>query len=214
MGRDNRNYEYETGEVSVRREFEIITEFIPENQKVLDLGCGDGTLMQMLRDRKGATADGIELVPSGVEVCKEKGFACREGRIDVPLEDGDQTYDYAICNVTIQMVMYPETLLREMKRVARRQIISFPNFGFYKNRLEMLLNGRMPRSMLFGYRWYDTGHIHQLSNCDFLELIEHVGGLNVVEDLSIRPLNPLKGALYSWFPNLFGSVSIFVLETR
>lgn len=147
-----------------------------------------------------------------MESCKASGLNVQVGSIDQKLPVGDNTFDYAICNVTIQMVMYPEVLLSEMKRIAKHQIISFPNFSFYKNRIDLLLNGRMPLSGLFGYNWYDTGHIHQLSIKDFNLLVNHIGGLEILERKSVKSGNPLKDFLIQSFPNLFEQIPVFLLR--
>jgi methionine biosynthesis protein MetW len=110
------------------------------------------------------------------------------------------------------MVMYPERLLREMKRVAKRQIISFPNFAFWKNRIDLLLQGRMPHHVLFGYPWYATGHIHQLSIHDFKNLVNTVGGLKIVEQQYADDLSPLKNMIADSFPNLFHLIPIYLIE--
>jgi methionine biosynthesis protein MetW len=113
-----------------------------------------------------------------------------------------------MCKVTLQMVMYPEKLLSEMVRVASRQIVCFPNFANLRNRVELLLMGRMPRAMLFGYSWWDTGHIHQLSVRDFEEYLPRVG-------LRIRR-RAFFGRLAtaaSFAPNLFATLAAFELES-
>jgi methionine biosynthesis protein MetW len=109
--------------------------------------------------------------------------------------------------------MYPEVLLREMKRISKYQIISFPNFAHYKNRIDLLLKGRMPKPMLFGYKWYSTGHIHQLSIKDFYALVENVGGISVLKKEYLAGLNPFKKAIASFFPNIFVPIVIFLLTS-
>jgi len=172
---DNREYEYTADRSAHREEFEKIVDWIPEGSRVLDLGCGEGSLLKLLVERKKAQVEGIEISPSGVEVCRSKGLKVRQGRIDEGLPWVDDAFDIAVCNVTLQMVMYPEQLLSEMGRVATRQIVSFPNFANLRNRLELFFFGRMPRAMLFGHAWWNTGHIHQLSISDFKELIKKTG---------------------------------------
>lgn len=162
-----RDFDYLDNYENVRIEYPIISEMVEKNSTVIDLGCGNGSLMEMLIREKNVTARGIELSSSGVAICKQKGLNVSEGRIDVPFTFKDNEFDFAICNVTILCVMYPEILLKEMKRIARYQIISFNNFGYLHNRLDMLIYGRMPRPGLSGYEWYDTGQIHQLSIDDF-----------------------------------------------
>ena len=172
---DNREYEYTADRSAHREEFSKIVDWIPEGSRVLDLGCGEGSLLKLLVERKKAQVEGIEISPSGVEVCKSKGLEVRQGKIDEGLPWADGAFDIAVCNVTLQMVMYPEKLLSEMGRVATRQIVSFPNFANLRNRLELFFFGRMPRAMLFGHTWWNTGHIHQLSLRDFKELIKKTG---------------------------------------
>ncbi|QQS38309.1 MAG: methyltransferase domain-containing protein [Ignavibacteriales bacterium] len=209
---DNRKYNYDLPFNENRTEYDIVISFIKSNSLVIDLGCGNGALLHRLIKEKSVSAKGLELSPSGVEVCKAAGLDVQTGSIDQPLPFNDNTFDYAICNVTIQMVMYPEILLSEMKRIAKHQIISFPNFAFYKNRIDLLLNGRMPQNGLFGYQWFDTGHIHQLSIKDFELLVECVGGLEFLEKRSVEPGNPVKNFLIKSFPNLFEQIPVFLLR--
>lgn len=145
----------------------------------------------------------MELSETGVDICQQKGLQVTRGRIDETLPYGDDEFDTAVCNVTIQMVMYPEKLLAEMKRVSRRQIVSFPNFAYFTNRLDMVVNGRMPTRMLFGYSWYSTGHIHQLSLRDFDDLLRQVGGLQMKRKLYVSAGFKVLDALGSLFPGWF-----------
>jgi methionine biosynthesis protein MetW len=209
---DNRNYDYSSIEKEERLEYSKIVELVSANSSVIDLGCGNGSLLKLLKDKKNIREYGIELSESGVEICKRKGLNVIKGSIDTKLNFEENTFDYAICNVTIQMVKYPEILMREMKRISKYQIISFPNFGFYKNRFDLLVNGRMPRPMLFGYNWYSTGHIHQLSINDFYELVEEIQGLKIVQVVLEKSTNPIKNYFLNSFPNLFQVLPIFLLE--
>lgn len=211
-GNDNRNYDYSRVPVEERKEYTVIAGLVPRGATVLDLGCGNGSLLALLRDTRGAIGVGIELAESGVAAARAKGLDARVGRIDEPLPFADNAFDVAVCNVTLQMVLYPETLLSEMRRVARRQIVSFPNFGFYRNRLDLLLHGRMPRPMLFGYSWYGTGHIHQLSMADFEQLVAELGGLRIVNRVLELSGNPLKKFLMRQYPNLFQVLPVYELE--
>jgi methionine biosynthesis protein MetW len=207
---DNRRYDYSGHEVTARAEYPIIVSWISEGASVIDLGCGNGSLLALLKREKKIHELGIELVQSGVNACLEKNLNVRIGMIDRPIERvADREFDYAICNVTLQMVMYPEILLSEMARIATHQIISFPNFAHLRNRLDLLVHGRMPRPKLYGYSWHDTGHIHQLSVRDFLDSIVNMG-------LVIEKQAHL-GRLSSWglpklLPNLFSSTAIY--QTR
>lgn len=208
---DNRNYDYTNVPHEERDEYRLICEMIEPKSKVIDLGCGNGSLLEKLIKEKNAAGEGVELSSSGAEICKLKGLKVHRRRIDEKLPFADNSFDYAVCNVTIQMVMYPEILLSEMKRISKYQIVSFPNFGYYKNRLDLLLHGRMPKPMLFGYKWYNTGHIHQLSIKDFYELINDVGGMKVISRKFMLGKNPMKNFIATIIPNLFVLETIFLL---
>jgi len=211
---DNRSYDYSTTSVEERDEYAVIARMIGAGSRIVDLGCGNGSLLKKLENEKHTTGVGLEISPSGVDACRRKGLEVLARSIDELLPFDDNAFDFAICNVTIQMVMHPEVLLAEMKRVARRQVVSFPNFGFYRNRIDMALHGRMPRHMLFGYTWFSTGHIHQLSITDFLGLVKSTGGLSVAEHDTVPIRSAVKRALVRRFPNAFEVLPIFLLERQ
>lgn len=211
---DNRKYDYTDHTDIERGEYPIVVDMVKTNSKVIDLGCGNGSLLARLKKEKNTAGTGVEISESGVAMCQQRGLDVRYGRIDERLPFDDNSFDYAICNVTIQMVMYPEILLKEMKRVAKYQIVSFPNFGFWRNRLDLFFNGRMPRPMLFNYSWYSTGHIHQLSFADFHQLVADVGGLKVVERRFAEPQDPIRRIAASIFPDLFHLLGIYLLEKQ
>ncbi|MHC1737515.1 MAG: methionine biosynthesis protein MetW [Ignavibacteriaceae bacterium] len=195
----------------MRNEYKIILDFIGENSSVIDLGCGSGDLLRILRDKKGIRETGIEISLSGVQAAKESGLNVFQGSIDSPLPFNDNQFDFSVCNVTIQMVMFPEILIKEMKRISRHLIISFPNFAFYKNRIDLMFNGRMPKPLLFGYEWYSTGHIHQFSVSDFNNLVRETGGLKI-SDCRFHEKSTLKKNLMNLFPNLFLYIPVFLIE--
>jgi len=209
---DNRNYNYSGFEEFERPDYKYIIELVEENSKVIDLGCGNGSLIKLLKENKNCNVKGIEISDSGVQISRSKGLDVNKGRIDEKLPFSENEFDYSICHVTIQMLMYPETLIREMKRISKYQIISFPNFAFYKNRLDLLFKGKMPEKMLFGYKWYNTGHIHQLSIKDFIELLNEIGGFEVLKQTYVKSDSVIKNFLMKLFPNLFQQVSIFLLS--
>jgi methionine biosynthesis protein MetW len=207
---DNRCYDYTGYEVIQRAEYPIIISWIPSGARVIDLGCGNGSLLALLKHEKKIHELGIELTQSGVNACLEKNLNVQQGIIDRPIEGvADREFDYAICNVTLQMVMYPEVLLSEMARISKHQIISFPNFAHLQNRLDLLVHGRMPRPKLYGYTWHDTGHIHQLSVRDFLDFIDKMG-LVIEKQAHLGRLS--FWGLPRWLPNLFSSTAIY--QTR
>ncbi len=203
---DNRDYKFRIESISKRPEYDTICGWIPRGSRVLDLGCGDGSLLQMLH-KKGVRGEGVELSPSGVKATQKKGFKATRGRIDQNLNFKNKSFDFSICNVTIQMVAYPDTLLAEMNRVSKYQIVSFPNFAFLVNRLEMNFLGRMPRFMLGGYKWYNTGHIHQFAVNDFVSLCKEK---NYKITKSVF-LGPLGHAISKLSPNLLSTLAVIQL---
>lgn len=209
---DNRNYSYSEEHSEFRNEYRYFIDAIPEGSRVIDLGCGDGTLIDILHKQKNCNVTGIEISESGVNSALKKGLNVIKGRIDEVLEFSDSEFDYAICNTTIQMVMYPETLLKEMLRISEKQVISFPNFAFYKNRIQLLFGGKMPAKGLFGYQWYNTGHIHQLSCIDFTNLLKEVAPDRKYSVLNMSPGDPFRNFLIRLFPNLFHIFPVYLIE--
>jgi len=214
MSADNRDYHYSKNSLINRTEFDDIIKLIEPKSSVIDLACGDGNLLQRLRKEKKVTNSfGIELSASGVTSTRRKGLKAKQGRIDRPLtEIKNKQFEYSIVNVTLQMVMYPEVLVDEMIRISRYQIISFPNFGYLPNRIEMLTTGRMPKIMLFGYTWYSTGQIHQLSIADFEDFVRE-RKYRVVNRVFIMPKIQflIPEFLHSKFPNSTSTLAIYLL---
>jgi methionine biosynthesis protein MetW len=208
---DNRDYDYSASGELDRAEYPIIESWVPAGSRVLDLGCGNGSLLRRLA-RKGITGVGWDSSVSGIAACRQAGLNAEVRQIDRLHPDvADAAFDFAICNVTIQMTTRPEILLAEMARLAHRQIVSFPNFAHYRNRVDLLIRGRMPRPLLFGYEWYSTGHIHQLSVSDFYRLVDAIGGTRVLRKASVPSRTPIGRFLRSTFPNMFEVIPIFLL---
>jgi methionine biosynthesis protein MetW len=210
---DNRNYSFGSNSNTIRGEYELISKFIKRNCKVIDLGCGDGSLLKLLKDKKNIKEEGIEITTSGVQSANKKKLNVTQGRIDQKLNFKDKEFDFAICNVTLQMVMYPEILLKEMNRISKKQIVTFPNFAYLFNRLELLLKGIMPKTMIPGYTWFSTGHIHQLSIKDFQDFCFE-NKISIIGNSHVYPerIYGFKLPFMKNFPNLFTSTAIFITE--
>ncbi len=210
---DNRKYDYTSQGKYWRGEFPIIAQWIDPQSTVLDLGCGNGSLMQYLIDQKQVEPIGVEISPSGVEIAQAQGLRVSLGSIDdstVYASFADKQFDYVVCNVTLPMVSFPEVVLAQMQRVARFQIISFPNFAYLGNRLDLLVHGRYPQKMLFGYTWYSTGLIHQLSIADFKKYCrEH--NMQIIRSAHLGATRHLASVC---FPNLFSKEGIFLCQTN
>ena len=210
---DNRQYEYSIHSTQQRAEYEPIVDWIAEGAKVVDFGCGDGSLLDLLTDRKSIVPLGYDVSSSGVSACQAKAIDAVCDRIDKKHSElADSSFDYAICNVTLQMVDYPELLIQEMIRVAPNQIISFPNFAYYKNRIDMAMYGRMPQPMLFGYQWFSTGHTHQLSIHDFHTLLKSYPSTAIKKSHHIGTKHFFLNPFLNTYPNLLSKISIFLLS--
>lgn len=207
---DNRNYDYSSWGFGNRKEYAVVEEWIPQGASVIDLACGNGAMMKLLREKKAVEIEGLDIAPTGVDFCLKHGLNARVAPIDQAASYAgyrDGQFDFAVCNVTVQMVMYPEVLLAQMRRISRRQIVSFPNFAHWSNRLDLLFRGRMPRPMIFGYDWYSTGHIHHLSVADFRGYCAAHGMRITREEHMDR---------WQWLarrcPNLVSTVGVFLCE--
>ena len=155
-----------------RLDFIKISEWIEPNSKVLDFGCADGALLKYLQAEKMTTSYGIEITPANIE----KGIKNKINIIQMNLEDGlsvfdNQFFDTVILSQTLQAIVNIEKIMDEMKRVAKNIIVSFPNFGYWKNRLQ-IINGKMPKSSDLPHEWYNTPNIHLCTVKDFYDLCE------------------------------------------
>jgi methionine biosynthesis protein MetW len=153
-----------------RIDHDIILDIVPRGAKVLDLGCGDGSLLEKLMRTKEVRGSGIEISDEGIRECIAKGLAVHQADIDDGLKDyPDRSFDYIILNQTLQAVKKPDVVLSEMLRVGEKAVVGFPNFAYWKMRMYLLLRGRMPKTEFLPYEWYDTPNIHFCSVADFEE---------------------------------------------
>lgn len=163
-------------EILGRSDYAIISSLVEPGAKVLDLGCGDGELLQWLVENKGVEARGIEINRARVQKAIARGVTVFQGDIDEGLADiPDQSFDYVILSQTLQETRHPLKVLQEMLRVGRHAIVTFPNFGHWSVRLSHLFSGRAPRTRLFPYEWYDSPNIHFLTIKDFEDLAREQG---------------------------------------
>jgi methionine biosynthesis protein MetW len=156
----------------LRPDLAIIAANVAPGARVLDIGCGDGSLMAALRDQRGVDARGMELDPHDVAECVAKGLSVMQGDADTDLVDyPDAAFDYAILSQTLQTTKRPDQVLDELLRVGRKAFVSFPNFGHWQVRASLMWHGRMPVTRLLPVAWYETPNIHHVTVSDFRDLV-------------------------------------------
>lgn len=161
----------------LRSDLRLISEMIPPESRVLDLGCGDGSLMAYLRDEKGCTVRGVDLSSPDIANALARGLSV----VQIDLDEGlpgyrDDAFDFVVLSQTLQVVRRPAFVLREMLRVGRRGVVTFPNFGHWRVRGYLALRGRMPVSRSIPFTWYNTPNIHHTTITDFRDFVAGNGG--------------------------------------
>ncbi len=155
----------------MKKEFQIISELIENNTRVLDVGCGDGTLMKHLKEKKNIDTRGLEISKNNVQNCISKGLSIIEGNAEKDLHQfPNLSFDYVVLSQTLQAFYNPEKVIEDLLRVANKAVVTIPNFGYWKVRLHLLLKGTMPVTETLPNRWYDTPNLHMCSIKDFVNL--------------------------------------------
>ena len=192
--------------------YEIITKFIENGSKILDLGCGDGTLLKMLIERKNCTGTGIEIDQKNAIQAIEKGLSIIQGDIDEGLKDfSDNEYDYIILNQTLQSTEKPDYVIEEMLRAGKKAVVSFPNFAYWKVRFYLFFNGKMPKSNILPFEWYNTPNIHLLTIKDFFEFCKK-RDLKILKEVYMNKAKMINNFGVKWHKNLFAEEAIFVIS--
>lgn len=200
-------------DADVRVDLKLIADIVEPGSRVLDVGCGQGELMELLERTRGVDARGVEISEGGVHALVARGLSAVQGDADSDLAFyPDDSFDYVILSQTIQATRHPRAVLEQMLRIGRRAIVSFPNFGHLDVRLSLLLKGRMPVSSRLPYSWYDTPNIHFCTIRDFVALCEEVGA--TVERAIALDANGKKLPFTApwWVWNLIGAQAVFVLS--
>jgi methionine biosynthesis protein MetW len=188
---------------AVRPDFAAIAAWIPQGASVLDLGCGDGSLLRFLRDTRKVRGYGIEINDSNIVTCIRNNVNVIQGDLDSGLSGFETlSFDYVILSQTLQATRHTEALVQEMLRVGREGIVSFPNFGYWKNRLN-ILRGNMPVSKELPYQWYDTPNVHLCTLHDFEDFCAALK----VQILDRRVMS--GGSEVNLLPNLLGSTAVY-----
>ncbi|MGI4815621.1 MAG: methionine biosynthesis protein MetW [Janthinobacterium lividum] len=192
--------------LTVRADFRAIARWVEPRSSVLDLGCGDGSLLELLSEELEVRGYGIEINDAGVLSCAQKGIDV----IQQNLEGGlrlfeDNSFDFAVLSQTLQTIHQTAAILRETVRVARQCIVSFPNFGYWPHRLAVL-GGRMPVSQALPYQWHNTPNVRVLTIRDFEALAPEVG-IHILERAVLHAGRPIR-----WGANLRGSLAVYRVE--
>jgi methionine biosynthesis protein MetW len=192
-----------------RSDYAIIGDIVPPKSRVLDLGCGEGELLEWLAVNKQVDARGVELSGAKVQRAIARGVSVFQCDIDQALADyPDQAFDYVILSQTLQETFHPLQVLREMLRVGQRAIVAFPNFGHWRMRLSMLVSGRAPRTKLFPYEWHESPNIHLLTVEDFEDLTRKEG-------IAVERRYFLAGhRKVTMLPNLLAETAVYLVRSR
>ncbi len=197
----------------MKKEFKVIASLLPNNIRVLDVGCGDGSLMDLLIKEKNIKVRGLEINKENVKKCISKGLSVIEGNAETELHQfPDQSFDFAVLSQTLQAFYSPENVLKDLLRIGKSVIVSIPNFGYWKVRTSLLVFGSMPITKTLPDTWYNTPNVHLCTIKDLFKFclekninMDKVVGINKNKTSEIRKSNlELK--------NLFSELGIFLLS--
>ena len=198
--------------LKMKKEFKVIAELLPNNTRVLDVGCGDGSLMNLLRKNKDIEVRGLELEKKNVQECIYKGLPVIQGNAETELyQFPDQSFDYVILSQTLQAFYNPDKVLKELLRIGKSVIVSIPNFGYWRVRTSLLFFGKMPITETLPHSWYNTPNLHMctikdlFNYCDKKNInIQKVFGVNE-NKISLINKNNLE------MKNFFSKLGIFLI---
>jgi methionine biosynthesis protein MetW len=197
----------------VRVDLALLADWVERGSRVLDVGCGEGELLELLQGSRGVDGRGIELSQAGVNTAVARGLAVIQGDADSDLfQYPDRSFDYVILSQTIQATRQPRVVLEELLRIGRKVIVSFPNFGHFDVRLTLLFRGRMPVSRRLPYQWYDTPNIHFCTIRDFVALCDEIGA-TVERAVALDAGGKKLGFNAPWWVwNVIGAQGMFLLS--
>ncbi len=193
----------------------LIAEMVERGARVIDIGCGHGELLSLLEEQRDVDGRGLELKQANVNSCVARGLSVIQGDADFDLVHyPDKSFDYAILSQTLQAMRNPRSVLEELLRIGRHAIVSFPNFGHWRIRLQFLVNGRMPMTANLHEPWYATQNIHYCTIKDFLSLCDLVGA-RVERSVALNAYGQRMGLNLPWvWHNLIGEQAVFLLTRK
>ena len=197
----------------MKSEYKIISNLITEGSKVLDVGCDDGTLMEFLKESKDINIRGIEISKQKVQTCISKGLTVIEGNAEYDLKQfPDNSFDYVVLGQTLQAFINPEIVIRELLRVGKKAVVTIPNFGHWKVRLNLLFKGTMPVTQTLPNDWYNTPNIHMCTIRDFFIFSKKIN-FKIFKSLALmnKNVSTIDNSNLS-IKNLFSELGIFLIE--
>jgi len=197
----------------MKEEFKVISKLIDERSRVLDVGCGDGILMEYLSKNKVVDVRGLEISKEKVKKCLSNGLAVVEGNAEYDLKQfPDLSFDYVILSQTLQAFMSPENVIKDLLRVGKKVIVTIPNFGHWKIRVDLLFKGEMPITKNLPYEWYNTPNLHMCTIQDFYNFCNNKG-INIFKTISLNGQKTSKITPSNLkYKNLISELGIFLLE--
>jgi methionine biosynthesis protein MetW len=196
----------------VRPDLDVVAAMVPAGSRVLDLGCGDGALLEHLLRHKRCDGLGVELSDEGFHACVARGVPVLQADLDAGLADLEaESFDVVVLSQTLQATHRPALVLAELRRVGRRGIVSFPNFGYWRLRAQLAFGGRMPVSGLLPYAWHETPNIHLCTLADF-EALAEAESVRVARRVLLGPGGRPAGRAAALRPNLLAAGLVFLLE--
>ena len=197
----------------MKQEFNIIANNIENGTRVLDVGCGDGVLIEYLKKEKNIDVRGLEISKDKVQKCISKGLTVIEGNAEIDLKQfPDNSFDYVVLSQTLQAFINPELVIKELLRVGKRAIVTIPNFGFWKIRLHLLIKGTMPVTKTLPDEWHNTPNLHMCTIKDFVEFSNKIN-FKIFKSIA---MNKKKTSLINnknlFKKNLFSELGIFLIE--